>query len=457
MGINVPCQKACPASTNIPAYIRALYEGRYDRSYGINRAANVLPGVLGRICSRPCEAMCRHGEAELGSPVNICHLKRAAGDLTGEVPPPPPLPPSLGKKVAIVGSGPSGLAAAHDLALVGMEVTVFEALEEPGGMLRYGIPEFRLPRKVLDREIAYIAGLGAVFETGRRLGDNLSAEDLLGRHDAVLLAAGCYRSAALGLPGEELAGVISGLDFMLGVCRGTPTEPGRRVLVIGDGFTAFDCARSALRLGAEEVRICSRFTEEDLAVARDEIDEARAEGVRMETLALSRRVAGATKVEGVEFVRTRLGDIGRDGMREATPIEGSEFVLPADTVIVAIGQRPEPLQVPGEKDEGGRLVVDREKLSATTAGLYVAGDYLTGPSTVIEAVAMCPPSSPRPSASSRRHGRWRRASTRTWRKRNPDGATSVTCTTRSTWKGASTAASASTWRPGTVSSSSGRS
>jgi NADPH-dependent glutamate synthase beta subunit-like oxidoreductase len=388
MGINVPCQKACPASTNIPAYIRALYEGLYGRSYRINREANVLPGVLGRICSRPCEARCRHGEAELGNPVNICHIKRAAADMMGEVPPPPPLPPSLGRKAAIVGSGPAGLAAAHDLALIGLEVTVFEALEEPGGMLRYGIPEFRLPREVLDREIAYITGLGVALETERRLGQELSAESLLGEHDAVLLAAGCYRSAALGLPGEELPGVISGLDFMIGVCRGTPPEPGRRVLVIGDGFTAFDCARSALRLGAEEVRICSRFTEEDLAVARDEIEEARAEGVRMETLVLSRRVAGGAKVEGVEFVRTRLGDTGRDGMREVTPIEGSEFVLLADTVVVAIGQHPEPLQVPGEKDERGTLVVDMEKLTGTTQGVYVAGDYLTGPSTVIEAVAM---------------------------------------------------------------------
>jgi glutamate synthase (NADPH/NADH) small chain len=388
MGINVPCQKACPASTNIPAYIRALYEGHYGRSYRINREANILPGVLGRICSRPCETMCRHGEAELGDPVNICHIKRAAADLAEEVPASPPRLPSLGRKVAIVGSGPAGLAAARDLALVGAEVTIFEALEEPGGMLRYGIPGFRLPREVLDREIACITGLGVTLETGRRLGEELSAESLLGEHDAVLLAAGCYRSAALGLPGEELDGVIPGLDFMIGVCRGTPTAPGRRVLVIGDGFTAFDCARSALRLGAEEVSICSRFTEEDLAVARDEIAEARAEGVRIESLALSRKVAGGGKVEGVEFVRTRLGEIGADGMREVTPIEGSEFVLPADTVVVAIGQRPEPLQVPGEKDERGRLVVDREKLTGTAEGLYVAGDYLTGPSTVIEAVAM---------------------------------------------------------------------
>jgi formate dehydrogenase major subunit len=387
MGINVPCQRACPASTNIPAYIRALCEKAYGRSYAINRQANVLPGVLGRICSRPCEGMCRHGEPELGSSVNICHIKRAASDLSGEGFAPVRKPPPLGKKVAIVGSGPAGLAAAHDLASAGADVTLFEALHEAGGMLRYGIPEFRLPRDVLGHEVDHILGLGVRLETGQRLGENLSAEQLLEEYDALLLAAGCYQSVELGIPGEGLAGVVSGLDFMGEVCRGTPRPPGKRVLVIGDGFTAFDCARSALRLGSEDVRICSRFTEEDLAVAKDEIDEAKLEGVRIASLALSQRVTGGKKVEGVEFVRTRLGEKGSDGMREISPIEGSEFVLSADTVIVAIGQRPEPLQVPGEKDSRGQPAVNRETLTAAR-GLYVAGDYLTGPSTVIEAVAM---------------------------------------------------------------------
>jgi formate dehydrogenase major subunit len=389
VGINIPCQKACPAATNIPSYIRALFEKDYGPSYAINRSANILPGVLGRICSRPCEKKCRHGEAELGSPVNICHIKRAASDFKGGVLRDPSVsPPSLGKKVAVVGSGPAGLAAAHDLATVGAAVSIYEALDSPGGMLRYGIPEFRLPRSVLDEEIEYILGLGVTLKTNARLGVELSAESLLEEHDAVLLAAGCYRSAPLNMPGEKLPGVYTGLEFMMDVCRGSPPSPGKRVLVIGDGFTAFDCARSALRLGAEDVRICSRLTEEDLAVARDEIEEAKLEGVRIETLALSRRIAGKEEVEGIEFVRTRLGDVGPDGMREASPIEGSEFVLAADSVIVAIGQRPEPLQVPGEKDDRGRPVVDRGSLRGTAAGFYAAGDYLTGPSTVIEAVAM---------------------------------------------------------------------
>jgi formate dehydrogenase major subunit len=293
-----------------------------------------------------------------------------------------------GRKVAIVGSGPAGLAAAHDLAMADASVTLLEALDEPGGMLRYGIPEFRLPRKVLDEEIGYILSLGVDLRTGARLGGGLSAEELLDTHDAVLIAAGCYGSNRLRIPGEEFDGVLSGLEFMIDVCRRKAVPPGERVLVIGDGFTAFDCARSALRLGAKDVRICSRFTEAELNVSVDEVREAELEGVRFESLVLSGRIVGEGKVAGVEFLRTRLGAAGPDGVREADPIEGSGFVIGADSVIVAIGQRPEPLNVPGEKGRGGLPVVDVESLRASVKGLYVAGDYLGGPSTVIEAVAM---------------------------------------------------------------------
>ncbi|RPJ21398.1 MAG: 4Fe-4S ferredoxin, partial [Desulfobacteraceae bacterium] len=187
MDVNVPCQAACPAATNIPAYIRALFEGRYDGSYSINHMANLLPGVLGRVCSRPCEDKCRHGEPELGRPVNICHIKRAAADLRRKGPPPEPGPfASLGKKVAVVGAGPAGLAAAHDLATLGVAVTLYEAFEKGGGMLRYGIPEFRLPREVLEEEIDYVGRKGAVLKTGVRVGIDIAIKDLLEEYDAVL-------------------------------------------------------------------------------------------------------------------------------------------------------------------------------------------------------------------------------------------------------------------------------
>ena len=389
MDINVPCQAACPALTNIPAYIRALYEKQYGQSYEFNRMANILPGILGRICSRPCENKCRHGESELGQPVNICHIKRAAADLQDKV----PLPiaedlPTLDKKVAIIGSGPAGLAAAHDLATIGAHVTIYEAMDQPGGMLRYGIPEFRLPRQIIKAEIDRILKLGINLKTNIRVGTDVAIEALVDRHDAVLLAAGCYQSNTLHIPGEVLPGVYPGLEFMMDVCKDQPPELGSRVLVIGAGFTAFDCARSALRLGSQDVRICLRRTEEDLVVTKDEIFEAKAEGIRIESLLLSRRVIGQGKVEGMEFVRTHPGELQPDGKRRISAIEGSEFILPADTIIMATGQKPVPFDIAARKDDSGIPTADRKTYQTSMPGLYIAGDYLSGPSTVIEAIAM---------------------------------------------------------------------
>ena len=388
MDVNVPCQSACPAYTNIPAYIRCLFEERYSRSYELNRIVNILPGVLGRVCSRPCEAKCRHGEPELGQPVNICHIKRAASDFkeVGHIYMEQLFAP-IGKKVAIIGSGPAGLAAAHDLSTIGISVTLFEAFEEPGGMLRYGIPEFRLPRDMLKAEIDSILRLGVTLKTGIKVGQDLAMEDLLAEYDAVLLATGCYRPVNLEIPGETLSGVHSGLDFMIQMTSGQPPEVGQKVLVIGAGFTAFDCARSALRLGAEDVTICLRRTEEDLTVTEDEIIETKREGVKIKSLMLSRRMIGNGRVEAVEFLRTRPGEVMAGGKRAVTPIEGSEFVLPADTVLVATGQRPGPIHAPGEKDREGVLVGDGETFRTSVPKLYVTGDYLTGPTTVIEAIA----------------------------------------------------------------------
>lgn len=388
VGLNVPCQSACPAYTNIPAYIRSLFEERYDESYEINRVSNILPGVLGRICSRPCEERCRHGEPELGRAVKICHIKRAAADLKkGHVRQTSILPPN-GKKVAIIGSGPAGLGAAHDLATTGFSVTIFETSEEPGGMLRYGIPEFRLPRNILQEEIEYVLSLGAVLRTGVRVGADVSVEDLLAEYDAVLVATGCYASNPLNAPGEALQGVHPGLTFMMDVCGSKAPKVGEKVLVIGAGFTAFDCARSAMRLGAKDVAICLRRTEEDLTVTADEILETKIEGIKINSLMLSRRILGAGgEVEAVEFVRTRPGDLRPDGKREIAAIEGSEFVVPADTVIVATGQRAQALDSPGEKNRDGILLAYRNSFRTSVKGLYVTGDYITGPSTVIQAIA----------------------------------------------------------------------
>ena len=386
---NVPCQGACPAYTNVPAYIRSIHEGKYSHSYELNRIVNMFPGVLGRVCSRPCETMCRHGEPELGKAVNICHLKRAAADHKepGHVYLEHLFAPQ-GRKVCIVGAGPAGLSAAHDLSVIGMEVTMLEAFDAPGGMLAYGIPEFRLPRDILNAEIDAILRLGVTLKTGVKVGQDISVEQLLGEYDAVLLAAGCYVSRRLDVPGEDLPGVFQGLDFVMDVASGKPPALDKRVLVLGAGFTAFDCARLALRLGAQDVAICIRGTESELRVTEEEIHEAKREGVVINGLMASRRlVTDQGRISGVEFVRTRLGDRLPNGRREILPIEGSEFIVPADAVIVAIGQGADPIPTNGETDKRGVVKGDRKTLRTSVPGLYVAGDFMTGPSTVIEAIA----------------------------------------------------------------------
>ncbi|MFQ5561051.1 MAG: FAD-dependent oxidoreductase, partial [Nitrospinota bacterium] len=385
---NIPCQSGCPVSTNIPAYIRALYEKNFDTSYLINRASNIFPGVLGRICSRPCEVRCRHGEGGLGEAVNICHIKRGAADFsthaTGQKLPKISL---NGKKVAIVGSGPAGLASASELALFGFAVTIFEAMEVAGGMLRYGIPEFRLPHSVLKEEVDFVRSLGVSIECNSEVGVDPALPALLKEFDCTVLAAGCMTPLPLGAPGEELKGVYSGLEFMVQVESGKPPRLGKRVVVIGAGFTAFDCARTALRTGGEDVSICMRLTERDIVVTKDEIMGAKLEGVQLRGLLVSKRIVGETSVEGVEFLRTKPGGTTPQGKKTFSIIEGSEFVLPADAVIVATGQRPRPIDGPAKKNERGLFEVDSETFKTSLPNLYMAGDYKSGPSTVIQAIA----------------------------------------------------------------------
>ncbi len=396
---NVPCQAACPAGTDIPSYILAILQGRYGDSYEINREANVLPGVLGRICSRPCEADCRHGWPGNGEPVSICHLKRSAADLKRRG---HRLNESLygpsGKRVAIVGAGPAGVAAAHDLSLMGHDVTIFDRETAPGGMLAYGIPEFRLPRDILNEEIHNALRLGVELRTGVTVGNGegeIPLSQLRGEYDAVLLATGCMAATEIPLRGDPLGAAVAqfdnveyGFDFLLDMHRGVPRTVGRRVAVLGAGFTALDCARVARRLGGEEVTIHLRTTEEYIPVTRDEIQEAKAEGVRFMGL----RSPVAFKGEGgrmtaVEFVQNRLGGWRDNGRRKAIPIEGSEFDFECDTVLIAIGQRTahDFLDTDLELDRWKNAAVDDRGMTSQV-GVFAAGDYVKGASTVIEAV-----------------------------------------------------------------------
>ncbi len=398
---NIPCQEACPAGTNIPAYIRAIAEGRHGEAYEINRGANVLPGVLGRICSRPCESACRHGWPGNGEAVGICNLKRAAGDIksTGHRITERLYAPT-GRRIAIVGAGPAGVAAAHDLSVLGHDVTVFDRERHFGGMLRYGIPEFRLPRDVLDLELHNALRLGVELRYGQGVGSGageVPLTQLLDDHDAVLLAAGCM--APLPLPlrvagGDDDAAarcpdIEHGLPFLMALHRGQARAVRPRVAVVGAGFTALDCARVATRLGAQQVTIHIRTAEEYIPVSREEIFEAKREGVRIKGLRTPVGVAldAQGRLAGVEFVQNRLGAWRGDGRRQAIPIDGSAFVEPCDTLLIAIGQKSinDFLDRPVELDPWQNVRIGDDGMTSVR-GLFACGDFVTGPSTVVAAI-----------------------------------------------------------------------
>ena len=396
---NVPCQAACPAGTNVPVYIREIIERQFGRSYETNREANVLPGILGRICSRPCEDQCRHGWPGNGEPVAICHLKRVASDMkdAGHR-----ITESLysptGKRVAIVGAGPAGVAAAHDLSLLGHDVVIFEREERPGGMLRYGIPEFRLPRDTLDIELHNALRLGVQIRTGAEIGNGagqIPMAKLEKEFDAVLLATGCMAASPLPLQGDwekrelrGIEGVEYGLDFLVQMHRGVKKVVGKRVAVVGAGFTALDCARVAARLGAQDVTIHIRTAEEYIPVTQEEIFEAKREGVRIKGLRTPVGLSvDGNRLTGIEFVQNRLGGWRAGGRRQAIPIEGSEFHEPCDTIIIAIGQQTvnDFLGTRLELDRWGNVRVGEDGMTSHK-GIFAAGDYVNGASTVIQAV-----------------------------------------------------------------------
>ena len=381
---SVPCQDACPAKTNIPGYIRCINEKRYGRAYELNRSANILPGVLGRICSRPCESACRHGEQDNGISVGICHLKRSCADLKpashriieGLYTP-------TNKRVAVIGSGPAGLAAAHDLAALGHKVVIFESMEKPGGMLMYGIPEFRLPRDLLMLEIKNILRLGIELKTGKAIGIDISLDQLKKEYDAVVVATGCVRPRKLDIAGEDLENVYNGLDFMKAINEGEKPFVGDKVVVIGAGFTAVDCARSAIRLGASNVSINIRKTIEYMRIDETEKHEAQFEGIKTNSLIQPSKIMGnGQKVTGVEFHRTRMEKIDTPPYRISVPIENSEFSVPADFVIAALGQTPDVDRV--SKNLSG---LDKTGHHIGIDGVFAAGDFVTGSSDVISAIA----------------------------------------------------------------------
>jgi len=384
---DIPCQEACPARTNVPLYIEHLIHGDPDASYRVNLECNVFPGVLGRICTRPCEDRCRHNWTNVNGPVTICHLKRSGADGVSEtIEPPAPYFEASGKKIAVVGGGPAGLTAARELKRLGHDVTLFERQEHLGGMMRYGIPRFRLPVDVVEKEIDLILQTGVTAYTGANV-DSAKLQGLIDEYDAVCIAAGTMKVRPLEIPGVPADAIISGLDFMAQYNTGQIARLTGDVVVIGGGFTAVDCSRSSARaarrlLGTDnDVTIVYRRTEQFMAANKDELEEITHESITIRTLATP--VGGTTKngkLRSITFTRNMVAPGTENGKVKIVPVPDSAFEIPCTHLIVAIGQTQEfEILPPGVALTEG-FQTNHEKVFAT-------GDFATGSDNVIKAVA----------------------------------------------------------------------
>jgi NADH-quinone oxidoreductase subunit F len=377
--------------------VAQIAAGEYLEAVETIRERNPFPAICGRICHHPCEGRCRRGE--LDDPVAIRALKRFAADWyfdhAGELPPPERFPQTHSQKAAVVGAGPTGLSCAYFLAQMGYPVTVFEALPVGGGMLSVAIPDFRLPREVINKEIDYIASRGVEIKYNTPINVNFTIEDIRNSgFEAVFIAAGAQRSQNIGIPGEleDVEGFYYGLRFLRDVKVGKPVKVGGSVAVIGGGNVALDSSRTALRLGAGEVNIFYRRSREEMPVTEVEYEEATAEGVQVNFLVSPTRIVNDDwKIAGLQCVRMRLGEPDASGRRRPIPVSGSEFFAPADTVIAAVGQAPDLSFLPPdsalERTRWERLAVDTNRLVTSVPGVFAGGDFVSGPGMVIEAIA----------------------------------------------------------------------
>jgi NADPH-dependent glutamate synthase beta subunit-like oxidoreductase/coenzyme F420-reducing hydrogenase delta subunit/NAD-dependent dihydropyrimidine dehydrogenase PreA subunit len=388
-----PCTQACPAGVQVKAYVSLIAEERFGEALEVVRRRCPLPGICGRVCDHPCEMACRRGRAE--EAIAIRALKRFVADQEREFPlPAPPPGPAKPWQVAVIGSGPAGLTAAYDLRLSGFPVTVFESATEPGGMLRYGITAYRLPRDILDAEIDVLVRAGVEIKTGHRLGGDLDLEQLLSDdYDAALLATGAPLGRKLGIPGEDDHDEIEdALTFLRRVNDGDRTPVGRRVIVIGGGSTAVEAARAARRLGAESVQILYRRSRNQLLAGEEEIEAAEAEGIRFRFLVTPFKVlSDGGRFGGLECFEVGLGEADASGRRRPITIPGTEFQLEADRVFAAVGQEVDLAFLPSRGRtrmlDSRKLFVDDTTAMTRLTGVFAAGDLVTGPATVIEAMA----------------------------------------------------------------------
>ncbi len=384
-GYVIPCRQACPAHIDIPRYINLIAQGKYSEALAVIREKVPFPGVLGRVCIHPCEQACRH--SQLNDPICIKFLKRFAADHdSGLWKQNSKVAPPTGKRVAVVGSGPAGLTAAYYLAKLGHSATVFEALSQAGGMMRVGIPDYRLPREILDAEIKEIEEASVEIETNTRI-ESLDSLFKQG-YSAIFLGLGAHRGTRMRVDGEESPGVIDGVTFLRQVNLGEEVKIGKRIAIIGGGNAAIDCSRTSLRLGAEKVTIVYRRTRAEMPAAAEEIEEALHEGVEIIFLAAPNRINVKDRHIELECLRMKLGEPDASGRRRPVPIKGSEFTTEFDNVIASIGQATEvPTQFEMDLGRGNVIKVNSQTLATNRQGVFAGGDVVTGPASVIGAIA----------------------------------------------------------------------
>jgi formate dehydrogenase major subunit len=383
-----PCQLNCPARTDCQGYVGLIANGEYDSAIKLIKNKIPLPASIGRVCPHPCEKACRRKNVE--EPINIAQLKAFAADIDlNKESYLPDVMVRSGKKVAIIGGGPAGLTAAYYLNIMGHSVTVYDMMDKMGGMLRYGIPQYRLPKEVLDKEIAIIEKSGVKLVNNVKLGKDFTIESLKAENDAVIVAVGAWKSSSMRTPGEDLEGVYGGIDFLRAVIKGNPPEIGEKVAICGGGNTAMDACRTAVRLGAKEVYVIYRRTRAEMPADALEIDEAEEEGVIYKFLTNPISFNGENgKLKSVTLQIMELGEPDASGRRRPIPVEGKTEEIPLDSVILAIGQK----LVQGDVSElqlndRGNIEADPDFFTTNLDGVFAIGDATNrGASIAIEAI-----------------------------------------------------------------------
>lgn len=408
---NMPCVSGCPVNIHIPEFIAKIKEGDFEGAYEVISRTSSLPAVCGRVCPQEtqCESKCVRGIK--GEPVGIGRLERFVADWhNAHSDAVPKCAPDNGHRVAVVGSGPSGLTCAGDLAKRGYKVTVFEALHTAGGVLVYGIPEFRLPKSIVSKEVENLSSMGVDIETNMVVGKTLTIDEIFDMgYEAVFIGSGAGLPNFMGIPGEELKGVYSANEFLtrsnlMKAYKDDPVTPimkGGKVAVVGGGNVAMDAARTALRLGAEKVYIVYRRSLDELPARKEEVEHAMEEGIEFKLLNNPVEILGYNNpddrrdpkngfVTGIKCIKMELGEPDERGRRRPIPIEGSEFVLDVDTVVISIGTSPNPLIKSTTKgldvNKRGGIIVEEATGATTKKGVYAGGDAVTGAATVISAM-----------------------------------------------------------------------